>query len=242
MPFQIGSVAVHDDGQHFGSARRDVANGVAGLSASGYLLVPGYGVILTRDVDNNVHIYERTSSELICYFNRVAATDYVGRIMVGGVYQVLQHAGFKDVANGIAGLDASAEITSRLAYENVASGVAGLDAGTLIPLALIPAALTGKKTDLNAVISVGSYVGNLAVNRAIAHGLGCIPKLVLLKRAGYCAWFGIVEPGRLGTLSPSASVDYAVTAPDVTNFYVGNATDYGATAQNEFTYYWVAIG
>jgi len=118
MPFQIGSVAVHDDGQHFGSAKRDTALGVAGLSAAGNLLVPGAAVYLARNVANNVAIYEWTSGELVCFFTRVGANDYVGYVRVDGLVKILQHDGFKDVANGIAGLDASAEITSRLAYES----------------------------------------------------------------------------------------------------------------------------
>lgn len=38
MPFQTGSVAIHNDDQHTGSAKRSAANGVAGLDAGA--LVP----------------------------------------------------------------------------------------------------------------------------------------------------------------------------------------------------------
>ena len=37
MPFQIGGVSLHDDGQHTGSAKRAVASGVASLDAAALL-------------------------------------------------------------------------------------------------------------------------------------------------------------------------------------------------------------
>lgn len=110
MPFQVGGVAVHDDGQHSGSAKRDIAEGVAGLDAGGDLVVPGESIYLTRDVFGDIRISERTSGENVFYFNRIGLNDFAPHLMTGGSYRALQHAGMKDVANGIAGLDANVHV------------------------------------------------------------------------------------------------------------------------------------
>ena len=38
MPFQTGSIAIHDDGQHTGSAKRATVGGVAAISSAGRLV------------------------------------------------------------------------------------------------------------------------------------------------------------------------------------------------------------
>lgn len=78
MPFPGGTQGAHDDGQHQGSAKRDAANGVAGLNAS------------AKVPDANLESPVGTHAAL-------TSTH-------GGV---LQTAAMKDVASGIAGLDAS---------------------------------------------------------------------------------------------------------------------------------------
>jgi hypothetical protein len=90
----------------------------------------------------------------------------------------------------------------------------------------------------------GAYTGDSTANRAIAHGLGVIPRLVLIMRVNY--WYRLfrgydyilhqaIVAGTEGALD--------VTAMDATNFYVGNATSYAQSANLDLTaYYWVAIG
>lgn len=91
----------------------------------------------------------------------------------------------------------------------------------------------------------GTYTGDSSVNRAIAHGLGRIPKMVFII-GGAAGWYRIITGQALiwyqrASLSESGNI--AVTAPDATNFYVGNATNY-ANSANLATgdYYWIAIG
>lgn len=110
MPFQIGSVAVHDDGQHFGSSKRDTVDGVAGLDSSGFLLAKGAGIQFPRDGSNDVHIYERTSGEEAYAFHRTGPDDYTFYIKESNVWRRFQTETMKDTANGIAGLDAGQKI------------------------------------------------------------------------------------------------------------------------------------
>ena len=106
---------------------KDVVDGIAALNGSGDLLVPGGRLGLTRDGSNNIEFRERTADEIAFYFNRVGVNDYTGNIRVGGGTRVIQHAGLKDIANGIAGLDASVEIPVALLKTSVASGIPVLD-------------------------------------------------------------------------------------------------------------------
>ena len=100
----------------------------------------------------------------------------------------------------------------------------------------------------NATIISGSFTGNSTVNRAIPHGLGRTPEYVFL-----VLWFSATQfhVGRLlsdGKIfgqedDGTAIITLTVTAPDATNIYVGNATDY----KNSFNYtgettYWFAVG
>jgi hypothetical protein len=97
----------------------------------------------------------------------------------------------------------------------------------------------------NAVISSGSYTGNNTANRAIAHGLGVIPKLVVSASYGYEYSFIIQGLALTISLYPVRTINLylGVSAMDATNFYVGNATDYGESVNaSGGTYYWVAIG
>jgi len=102
------------------------------------------------------------------------------------------------------------------------------------------------------VITSGSYTGNNSVNRAIPHGLGVTPKIVMITVRDTTAMFGnfyrihggIARIYYVGAVGGNArGRNFAVTAPSSTNFYVGNATDY-TTSANERTivYDWVAIG
>ncbi len=92
-----------------------------------------------------------------------------------------------------------------------------------------------------AVVSSGSYTGNATVNRAIPHGLGVTPKLIYLVEESVVAFYHII--GALAEIRSSTSGRLAVTIPDATNFYVGNATSYPQSAnENLKVYDWVAIG
>ena len=96
-------------------------------------------------------------------------------------------------------------------------------------------------------INSGSYTGDGTVNRAIAHGLGVTPKVVLIVCAFDVTQYRIISPlaDIFYIYSTPASGLSAVTAPNATYFYVGNVGDYKKSA-NVFNanniYYWVAIG
>jgi hypothetical protein len=89
----------------------------------------------------------------------------------------------------------------------------------------------------------GNYAGNDSANRAIAHGLGRIPRTIIIRTDSGTTFFRINQ-GRGIILYYQQTVgegEYAVTVPDVTNFYVGNAGKYGLSANGAGTTYrwWV---
>ena len=82
----------------------------------------------------------------------------------------------------------------------------------------------------DVVMNTGWYGGVDSVNRAIAHGLIRVPKLVLIvssQGSHYVIWF--TSPyidAQYGT----GETEIAVTAMDSTYFYVGNAASYFSSA------------
>ena len=89
--------------------------------------------------------------------------------------------------------------------------------------------------------TAGSYVGNATANRAIPHGLGVTPKIILLCKAADLRGFGIF--GAQGHIIQFSAASHNVTIPNATNFYVGNVDSYLTSAnESDITYYWVAIG
>jgi len=90
------------------------------------------------------------------------------------------------------------------------------------------------------VITSGSYTGDSSVNRAIPHGLGVTPRLILLSTSLGNSFYAI---NGTGTWIVCFGGGGTVTTPNDTNFYVGNATNYAWTANLTATgYRWVAIG
>lgn len=87
----------------------------------------------------------------------------------------------------------------------------------------------------------GTYTGDGSADKAIAHGLGSIPKLVFI--IGNNATTGVLLDYQSGYItSVNGGARYAVTAQNVTNFYVGDAGSYINSMNEAVTeYYWVAI-
>lgn len=101
---------------------------------------------------------------------------------------------------------------------------------------------------LAGVTTSGSYTGTSAANRAIPHGLGYTPKLVVVyeDRGVEIAQFGILCTGfdkfDYCQAANLVGLSGAVTAATNTNFYVGNAGDYvGSFNYTGYTYYWIAF-
>jgi hypothetical protein len=105
-----GSGASHDDTQHFGSAKRDTNSGLAGLGSSGYLLAKGEAILLPRDGTNAIYIMERTSNEISTKIIRIGANDYDGYLRESAGLKQIQTESMKDVASGIASLDANSRL------------------------------------------------------------------------------------------------------------------------------------
>lgn len=93
------------------------------------------------------------------------------------------------------------------------------------------------------LITSGSYTGDSSANRAIAHGLRAVPKMVFILRASGYGWYRIHGyEARIHYGDESLFTGHSVTQPDGTSFYVGNATSYPQSANNTgVTYYWVAV-
>lgn len=91
----------------------------------------------------------------------------------------------------------------------------------------------------------GSYAGDNTVNRAIAHGLGVVPTVVLICNLNSMYWFRISRANAtiLFCLQPAETSGVSVSELNSTNFYVGATGGYlkSANASGE-AYYWIAIG
>lgn len=92
--------------------------------------------------------------------------------------------------------------------------------------------------------SSGSYAGNDTANRAIPHGLPATPKVILIGIALNSEPRKFIIKGVLGgIIDESLSQINPVTIPNATDFYVGNAVNYTASANAVgINYTWVAIG
>lgn len=90
-------------------------------------------------------------------------------------------------------------------------------------------------------IRTGTYTGDDTENKAIDHGLGRTPSLVLIFAAGI--HFVLDCLGGTSYLGPTSSgTKYSVTHPTSVSFYVGDAVSYQNSAnQNAITYSWVAF-
>lgn len=120
---------------------------------------------------------------------------------------------------------------------NLAMGgnkVTGLGAPSATGDAAIKSYVDGRSSN-------GSYAGDSSVNKAIAHGLGVIPRYVRLWMVGATNSFSITAQQGYISYYGASNGALAVTAPDATNFYVGNATNYTLSANGAYTYYWMAI-
>ncbi len=91
----------------------------------------------------------------------------------------------------------------------------------------------------------GSYTGNDTQDRAIPHGLGVVPKAVLIQSVGSTVFNAIVgATARISShISGGDATQYTVTVIDNTNFYVGDIAQYAGTANaSGVDYYWAAFG
>lgn len=100
-----------------------------------------------------------------------------------------------------------------------------IKAGAGIALAKLDSAVCSKTEaddKIAAVISSGTYTGDGDNDRAIPHGLGVIPRLVLVSRAGHSEGQGLVNKKYNIDLFADTSIN--VPNWDATNFYVSHTT------------------
>ena len=94
------------------------------------------------------------------------------------------------------------------------------------------------------LVTSGNYTGDNSANRAIPHGLGVVPKIVIITQTDTQARIG--QTGDLGGIfySQAAAMGRSsATVADSTNFYVGNADNYALSMNaSGLTYLWTAIG
>jgi len=89
----------------------------------------------------------------------------------------------------------------------------------------------------------GNYVGDNTTNRAIAHGLGYMPRWVMIQRSDGFVMFQVNGPGFTCEASAAPYSTVAITNMNGTYFYVGNPANYTSTGNGSgLTYYWVASG
>jgi hypothetical protein len=88
----------------------------------------------------------------------------------------------------------------------------------------------------------GQYAGNDTANRAITHGLGATPSMVIIFMEYSSYTEIIVNNGNVVHPMSDPATDYAVTAATSTSFYVGNATNYDESGNGGGkSYGWIAF-
>jgi len=93
-----------------------------------------------------------------------------------------------------------------------------------------------------AGITIGNYVGDDTENRAIAHGLGAVPKWVKIVKVDGSWAFDLPKSDKLHYYNDGSAGTDTVTAWDAVDFHVGNnpASDAGANSVGH-SYYWIAF-
>jgi len=102
--------------------------------------------------------------------------------------------------------------------------------------------VTDTRTYPNTKVAYGTYAGNSTANRAIPHGMARIPRMIWINIPGVVRSYRVTK-GYVYYEESTTSAVLAVTTATDTNFYVGNATNYGTSANlTGSTFDWVAIG
>lgn len=172
------------------------------------------------------HDHDGTDSLLI----RVSATDKVLGRLTAGAGTVEEIA---CTAAGRALLDDASADAQLTTLGVTAAGKALLD----------DASAAAQRATLGgvALIATGTYTGDDSANKAIAHGLGIVPKIIFVYAdlgLNACSIMG-ATPVIINSMAGSY---FTVTAATSTNFYVGNVGNYPESANsNGVGYTWVAL-
>lgn len=141
---------------------------------------------------------------------------------------------------GIVGTNQIADGAVTNAKVNAAAAIAEakLNIGTLTAHVAAAAPHSGYPLCTN-----GTYTGNAATGRAIPHGLGRTPKMVVsfcMEGNGNMMWLAGMNTWVAGIATDS--LFNVGGTPDATNFYVGSGAAVHVGNYNTNTYYWVAFG
>jgi len=121
-----------------------------------------------------------------------------------------------------------AEITTGTNDANFVTPKAMADAGVNVP------------SGGGGVLNTGIYTGDDTTNRAIAHGLGVVPKYVQVFNLSYVDYESMYSADPTHWFGPNDN-NIAVTTLDATNFYVGGSS-VKVVNHNGQLYKWVAWG
>lgn len=97
--------------------------------------------------------------------------------------------------------------------------------------------------DVSSIVNSGTYTGNDTAQRAIAHGLGVIPKHVLIVDTnGFIGQYNGLANTTLMYTNAGNDGAVTLTGMNATNFYVGHATPGYPNSMNSagVIYYWIA--
>jgi len=164
---------------------------------------------------------------------------------IAGLADIATHAALT-ATHGITGTIASVANIATHAALTATHGVAGTIAG-LADITTHAALTATHEATAIAGITSGSYPGNNAVNRELPHGLGKLPKIIIITTYLDATNAGILlitypTPWAIRYVSDTASSVLIVAGATSTNFYVGNATNYHQSANAlYYGYDWIAI-
>jgi len=183
MPFSGGTAGAHTDAMHQGSAKRDVAEGVAGLDANGHVLSQGWRLVVPRGAANQITLRERIGDERVARWIRVAANDYEAYVNEAGVEKRVQTASMKNQNNGFAGLSPQGFLSKTVfnpVCEEFGTHFGATDAFWV-----------------NSVTGNGNYVHTLGTNHFVTCGTGTAAigysRLYTQQAHGFDAHFTIVS-------------------------------------------------
>ena len=243
MPLSGGTSGAHDDSMHQGSAKRDTVNGVAALNGTGSILGMGSTISLKRDGAGDIFFQERTSVEFVFKIHRIGSTNYELYVRSGGAFEKVQLANMKDVANGIAALDAAGSLLlpgSKMYYtrdgsddvhiyertsneEAYAFHRVGADDYTFF----VKESNVWKRMQTESMKDIADGIAGLDADVKVPSALMQFPLLAVSDFQTNAGTGTATNPARLNDASVAASVTYAVNGEYVEVLF----SDYGLITQ-----------
>jgi len=268
MPLFSG-LSAHSDNKHILSAKKNIPGGVAGLDDTTKIVLAQIPDILTgKDADtlDGKH-YAQVATDIGAHaaltsthgvtgtilgsedknaINGIAGLDAAAKIALAQIPDILTGKDAdtldgKHYAQVATDIGAHATLTKTHGVsqtilgseeKNAANGIAALDAAAKIAYAQLP--------NLTARINNGYYLGDGSNGRAIAHGLGVVPKLVITMGAGTNSGATLINMAGDVWQEASTHTGYTITMWTSTNFYV-DGPQFTGNYPNE-GYHWVAFG